>query len=315
MQTENSKCDFLLECQKCNRIYIPLENAGITPIAWSALIALSKEHPGEISPEFIQRLEKRQKEATPGDILQLSRYNHRKLPDIVFAGNQKNEYFKLIALDPGNFENTKAVLSIVDRKYTISLWNDPGSGYARSSDRYWRCNSCNTISPYRKEKFWTKSFGADTVREARERVDRKLPLDRQILVRVDRDDTCASDLGVTEEIVTGKNPRNAMGCAERRLAGEAHNFSVIRTVGEFRRDVDTIEGPTEWSATSDLCDKLGADSENFVVNNVKLERPPKKGFLGIGKQDGIWTIDWTIQAQYLIKYEHYPAKLTAFYNS
>jgi hypothetical protein len=146
-------CSFFLECDKCNRVYIPLENAGIMPIAFAAILSMAKTERGAFPPDLIQSIEGAMKLPPPLDAETLSAINMYELPDIVFGGNQRKESFQRIYLDPGTLNFTAAVVHRLTNKDLLA-----------DKTRFWRC--CDTVQTYIRKPFLTKSFGADTLDQA-----------------------------------------------------------------------------------------------------------------------------------------------------
>lgn len=156
-----------------------------------------------------------------------------------------------------------------------------------TSSRRWTCRKCGREQSYRFIATKTIQVEGKTIAEAKAIAESRLSDGKIILLKV------VQNPGAKVVQAHGRTDDEALASARTRVPNGACEVGQAVLREPCRSGSLRIEAYAEKDVT-EAC-RANAPAGASVVA-TKCEVVPKKGFLGIGRKKGVWTVSWSTQA-------------------
>jgi hypothetical protein len=298
-------------CTKCERVYIPLYNAGILPMAYSVFMEMPVG--ANVTPETIDVVKFVQSSAKlplKDRAKALSKLNFRDAPDAVFGGTRKGDTIIQVAYDEGSAAFTAAVVELLDNRK--SLAHEPWSIGAKTQDsRYWKCSNCDEIQAYVVNWLNGFTFTGNSLAEATSELNRVIRPGKLVSMVVERDGDDPNFIGRSETIIEAKDAADAVTRGTSMHKDDAHDFAVVRVERDVIQGAIVVEADSQENAKRNLLNHPDVPSiKGLLITKVECTRQPRKGLLGLGSRSGQFTIAWRVDGRYVVSFAWWPTKLT-----
>lgn len=174
---------------------------------------------------------------------------------------------------------------------------------AAADAKYWWETGHVPLRATPTAKTQSRIFQGESVQEAEEAAKAQIPEDQIVSLDVKRE--VKEDRAEGE----GRNTSEAIEQAKAHLPSEAFD------VGEAEIIREGLNGVVEVSAYSEDDARVAWKSkapEGASLESIECSLTPKKGFLGLGKQNGTWKVNWSLPYLARVSFKT-PAEVTVHF--